>query len=123
MVSLDLGPWTWTGYTSGSRTLTSIPLWIATPRAHSPASESASASHHRSVAMRSRTGSLTIPPSSAVISTYLPWPTAHFVRSRQVRVLTNADASGPVISTIRSTETSHNVTSLSSAQYSSIGSV
>ena len=34
----------------------------------------------------------------------------------------NADASGPVISTIRSTDTSHTVTSLSSAQYSSIGS-
>jgi hypothetical protein len=32
--------------------------------------------------MRSRTGSLTMPPSSAVTSMYLPWPTAHFVRSR-----------------------------------------
>ena len=65
---------------------------------------------------------MTIPPSSAVISTYLPWPTAHLVRSRQVSMLVNADASGPVISTIRSTDTSHTVTSLSSAQYSSIGS-
>ncbi len=36
-----------------------------------------------------------MPPSSAVISTYLPCPTAHFVRSRQVSVLMNALASGP----------------------------
>ena len=36
-----------------------------------------------------------MPPSSAVISTYLPCPTAHFVRSRQVSVLVKADASGP----------------------------
>jgi hypothetical protein len=54
--------------------------------------------------------------------TYLPCPTAHFVRSRQVRLFVNVAASGPVISTIRSTETSHTVTSLSSAQYSSTGS-
>ena len=45
-----------------------------------------------------------MPPSSAVISTYLPWPTAHFVRSRQVSEFVNAEASGPVISTIRSTD-------------------
>ena len=63
-----------------------------------------------------------MPPSSAVMSMYLPCPTAHLVRSRQVSMLVKADASGPVISTIRSTETSHTVTSLSSAQYSSIGS-
>ena len=99
-----------------------MPELIATPRAHSPASLSASASHQRSASTRSRTGSLTMPPSSAVISTYLPWPTAHFVRSRQVSMLVNADASGPVISTMRSTETSHSVTPFSSAQYSSTGS-
>ena len=63
-----------------------------------------------------------MPPSSAVIRTYLPCPTAHFVRSRQVRLLVNADASVPVISTIRSTLTSHTVTPFSSAQYSSTGS-
>ena len=65
---------------------------------------------------------MTMPPSSAVTSMYLPWPTAHLVRSRQVRLLVNAVASGPVISTMRSTLTSHTVTPLSSAQYSSIGS-
>ena len=65
---------------------------------------------------------MTIPPSSAVMRTYLPWPTAHVVRSRQVSMFVKADASGPVISTMRSTDTSHTVTSLSSAQYSSIGS-
>ncbi len=63
-----------------------------------------------------------MPPSSAVMITYLPWPTAHLVRSRQVSEFVKAEASGPVISTIRSTETSHTVTSLSSAQYSSTGS-
>ena len=63
-----------------------------------------------------------MPPSSAVMSTYLPWPTAHFVRSRQVSVFVNAEASGPVISTIRSTDTSQIVTPLRRAQYSSIGS-
>ena len=99
-----------------------MPELIATPRAQRPASLSASASHQRFSSTRSSTGSLTMPPSSAVIRTYLPWPTAHFVRSRQVSVFVNADASGPVISTIRSTETSQTVTSLSSAQYSSSGS-
>ena len=63
-----------------------------------------------------------MPPSSAVTSMYLPWPTAHLVRSRQVSEFVNADASGPVISTMRSTDTSQTVTSLSSAQYSSTGS-
>ncbi len=65
---------------------------------------------------------MTIPPSSAVTIMYLPCPTAHLVRSRDVRELVNADASEPVISTMRSTETSQTVTSLSSAQYSSTGS-
>ena len=37
--------------------------------------------------------------------------------------ISGPDASGPVISTIRSTETSQTVTSLSSAQYSSTGSL
>ena len=36
-----------------------------------------------------------MPPSSAVTSMYLPCPTAHLVRSRQVSELVNADASGP----------------------------
>jgi hypothetical protein len=53
---------------------------------------------------------------------YLPCPTAHLVRSRHVSEFVNAVASGPVISTIRSTETSHTVTPLSNAQYSSTGS-
>ena len=36
-----------------------------------------------------------MPPSSAVTSMYLPWPTAHFVRSRQVSMFVKAVASGP----------------------------
>src|SRR4029079_13554343 len=87
ITSFDFGPWTWTGWTSGSRTVTSRPLWMATPRAHRPASESARASHQRFSSTRSRTGSLTMPPSSAVIRTYLPWPTAHLVSARHVREL------------------------------------
>ena len=63
-----------------------------------------------------------MPPSGAVISTYLPCFTAHVVRSRHVSRFVNALASGPVISTMRSTLTSHSVTSLTSAQYSSTGS-
>ena len=53
---------------------------------------------------------------------YLPCFTAHLVRSRQVSRFVKAVASGPVISTIRSTLTSQSVTSLISAQYSSTGS-
>jgi hypothetical protein len=63
-----------------------------------------------------------MPPFSAVTSMYLPCPTAHLVRSRHVSEFASAEASGPVISTIRSTETSHTVTPLGNAQYSSTGS-
>ena len=40
---------------------------------------------------RSRTGSFTMPPSSAPMRTYLPWPTAHFDRSRGVSRLVNSE--------------------------------
>ena len=63
-----------------------------------------------------------MPPSGAVINTYLPCFTAHVVRSRHVSRFVNALASGPVISTMRSTLTSQSVTSLTNAQYSSTGS-
>ena len=59
-----------------------------------------------------------IPPVSEVMITYLAWPTAHWSRSRGVRRLVKAAASGPVISTWRSTHTSHSVTSWIRAQYS-----
>ena len=58
------------------------------------------------------------PPSAAPIRTYLPCPTAHFDRSRGVSRLVNSNASGPVISTCRSTLTSHTVTPVSSFSYS-----
>jgi hypothetical protein len=67
---------------------------------------------------RSRTGSLTMPPSGAMIGAYLPCPGAHRVRSRQVSAFASANPSGPLISTTRSTPTSHSVTSFTSAQYS-----
>ena len=59
-----------------------------------------------------------IPPVSVVMTTYLAWPTAHLSRSRGVIRFVKAAASGPVISTWRSTHTSHNVTSWMRAQYS-----
>ncbi len=80
------------------------------PRAHSSTSLSASASQKWFSPRRSSTGSLMMPPSSAVMTTYLPWPTAQRERSRGVSMLVNANASGPVISTWRSTDTSHSVT-------------
>ena len=63
-----------------------------------------------------------MPPSAAVSRTYLHWPTAQVVRSRQVIRFVSSNASGPEISTMRSTETSHIVTSFRSAQYSVTGS-
>ena len=63
-----------------------------------------------------------IPPSGAVMNTYLHCPTAHFVRSRGTSMFVNAKASGPVISIWRSTPTSQRVTPSSSAQYSATGS-
>ncbi len=68
--------------------------------------------------MRVRTGSFTIPPSLSQISTYFPWPTAHFERSRGVRSCANRKPSGPEISRQRSTETSHSVTPCNSASNS-----
>ena len=59
-----------------------------------------------------------MPPSAAVMSTYLPWPTAHLDRSLGVSRFVNSKASGPVISTCRSTLTSHTVTPVSSFSYS-----
>ena len=64
------------------------------------------------------TGSLTIPPSGVVMSTYLPWPTAHFDRSRGVSSWAKRNPSRPVTSSCRSTATSHSVTWFSRCQYS-----
>ena len=33
MTSFDLGPWTWSGAASTSRTWTSMPAWAASPKA------------------------------------------------------------------------------------------
>jgi len=63
-----------------------------------------------------------MPPCGAVTSMYFPCFTAHFVRSRQVIMSTSRSASGPLTSTVRSTATSHSVTSFVSAQYSVSGS-
>jgi hypothetical protein len=63
-------------------------------------------------------GSFTMPPSGAQISTYLHWPTWVVDRSRGVSSWVNRAASGPVISTCRSTATSHSVTWFNRCQYS-----
>lgn len=63
-----------------------------------------------------------MPPRLAMSGAYLHCPTRHVVRSRHVSMFVKSKASGPVISTIRSTATSQTVTSLSSAQYSVTGS-
>ena len=47
---------------------------------------------------RSMTGSLTMPPSGAVIRTYLPWPTAHFRQVAWRQQLGERNPSGPVTS-------------------------
>ena len=51
-----------------------------------------------------------------MISAYLHWPTAILLRSRGVRYCTKFAASGPVISTWRSTATSHRIASLTRFQ-------
>ena len=106
------------GETSGSHSSTSSPELRATPFAQSSTSLSASASQKWFSPRRRSTGSFTMPPSSAVMRTYLPCPTAHLERSRGVSRLVNSKASGPVISTCRSTLTSHTVTPVSSFSYS-----
>ena len=83
---------------------------------------SASESQKRFSSSRSSTGSLRIPPSCEVTNTYLHWPTSHFVRSRGTSMFVNVNASGPEISTCRSTPTSQSVTPFKSSQYSSTGS-
>ena len=90
----------------------------ARPMAYSSTSLSARASQKWFSPSRISTGSLTMPPSGAVIRTYLPWPTAQVDRSLGVSMLVNRNASGPVISTWRSTATSHSVTWFSRCQYS-----
>jgi hypothetical protein len=99
-----------------------MPRPAATPATNSSASESASASQKRSSASRSNTGSFTIPPQWVVSRTYRACMTETFVRSRQVIRFVSSNASGPEISTHRSTETSHTVTSSRSARYSVTGS-
>jgi hypothetical protein len=88
------------------------------PRAKSSASEEASANQKVFSSIRVRTGSLTMPPSLSQIRTYLPWPTAHFERSRGVSSCANRNPSGPPISRHRSTETSQSVTPESSVSNS-----
>ncbi len=63
-----------------------------------------------------------MPPSGAVTNTYLHCPTSHLVRSLGTSMLVKSNASGPVISSCRSTPTSHRVTPSNSAQYSPTGS-
>src|SRR2546428_10612378 len=55
--------------------------------------------------------------------TSFPWPPSHFVKSRGVMSPANFAPSFPLISTCRSTLTSHKVTWLTRCQYSSNGSV
>ena len=81
-----------------------------TPFAYSSASESASESQKWSSASFSRIGSFTMPPSGAQISTYLHCSGTVADRSRGVSSCVNAAASGPRISSWRSTATSHSVT-------------
>ena len=78
--------------------------------AYSSASELASANQKWFSPSRSMTGSLTMPPSGVVMSTYLPWPTAHFDRSRGVSSWAKRNPSRPVTSSWRSTATSQRVT-------------
>ncbi len=59
-----------------------------------------------------------MPPSGAQISTYLHCSGCVADRSLGVRSWVNRPASGPVISTCRSTATSHSVTPLTRYQYS-----
>ena len=116
--SFDFGPWICSGYASASESCTSIPAYAASPFAYGSTSLSASANQNVFSSSRSMTGSLRIPPSGAVISTYLPWPTAHALRSRQVSSCAKRKPSGPVTSTFRSTATSQSVTWFSRCQYS-----
>ena len=116
--SFDFGPWIWSGYASASESCTSSPACAARPFAYGSTSLSASANQNVFSSRRSITGSLRIPPSGAVISTYLPWPTSHSLRSRQVSSWAKRKPSGPVTSTLRSTATSQSVTWFSRCQYS-----
>ncbi len=63
-----------------------------------------------------------MPPSGAMIGAYLHCMTSHPDRSRQVSSCVKRAASGPVISTCRSTATSQSVTCSSRCQYSSSSS-
>src|SRR5213594_4234505 len=123
ITSFDLGPCNWSGDTSGSRTMTSSPALTATPLHQKITSQSDNESQKWFSPRRRRTGSLMIPPSGVVRSTYLHSPTAHFSMSRGVSICMNSNPSGPSISTCRSTPTSHKVTWLTRCQYSSTGSV
>ena len=67
---------------------------------------------------RSRIGSFTIPPSGAMIGAYLHCITSQRDRSRHVSSCVKRAASGPVISTWRSTATSHSPTCSTRCQYS-----
>ncbi len=93
-----------------------------TPSAYSSASLSASESQKWSSASFSRIGSFTMPPSGAQISTYLHCSGWVCERSRGVSSCVNRAASGPVISTWRSTATSQSVTFSTRCQYSLMSS-
>src|SRR3712207_7072405 len=95
ITSLDFGPWTCIGPTSGSLISTFSPELYATPWAQSSASLSASESQKWFSARRRRTGSLMMPPRSSVMNAYLHWPTSHLLRSRGVSMFVNLNASGP----------------------------
>ena len=119
MRSLERGPCTCSGATSASRIVTSRSGYaLRSPRANSSASEDASANQKVFSSIRVSTGSFTMPPSESQISTYFACPTAHFDRSRGVSSCANRKPSGPEISRHRSTDTSHSVTSVSSASNS-----
>ena len=93
-----------------------MPAFTANPFAQSNTSLSEIDSQKWFSPSFSKMGSLMMPPSWSVISTYLHCPTSQVDKSRQQRYWVNRAASGPVISTWRSTPTSHRIASLTRFQ-------
>ena len=116
MICLDFGPCNCSGDTSGSQILTAKPEFTATPSTQSKMSLSASEIQKWFFARRSRIGSFRRPPLALVIKMYLHCPIAICERSRGVSIWMNFAASGPVISTCRSTATSHRIASFTKFQ-------
>ena len=104
-----MGPCSCNGETSGSVIDTFKSELTATPCAHNKISLSAKDSQKWFSPNLNKTGSFNIPPSLLVISTYLHCPTANLDKSLGVSNWINLKASGPVISTCRSTATSHRI--------------